>query len=442
LSDSVCLPATPSDADTALALGYDRLYTGQRSEAARAFHRAAVYAPGLAEAWAAAGEALALISRAADAAAGFDRAVRLDGGVWGWRLGLAEALLDAGLPGALETFAALVEERGDSAPALRGHARALDHDGQTGAALDRAREAAVLAPRNAETALALADLLIRTGDGLAAVESLQPWLHGGAADDDTRFRVAAARAWTALGEPAKARALLDSVLARDPEDPDARDLLARLADDPGAAMTPAYVRALFDRYAERFDRDLVGKLGYVAPALLRDGVDRARGHAGGGLRVIDLGCGSGLAGVTFRPLADHLAGVDLSSRMVDKARERGLYDALQVGDAAAALEPGAGWDLAVAADVLVYIGALEPLFAALAASLVPGGLFAATTERLSGDAGEPFRLGPSRRYAHAPDYVTGTARAAGFEPCLIEACSPRREGGAPVAGTLHVYRKR
>ncbi|MFX8227089.1 methyltransferase domain-containing protein, partial [Acinetobacter baumannii] len=89
-----------------------------------------------------------------------------------------------------------------------------------------------------------------------------------------------------------------------------------------------------------------------APDLLRAAVDRVMPGATG-LRILDLGCGTGLAGVTFMALAAHLAGVDLSPRMVEKARQRGLYDELGVGDVVEAMRrtPG-GWDLLVAADVL------------------------------------------------------------------------------------------
>jgi predicted TPR repeat methyltransferase len=205
----------------------------------------------------------------------------------------------------------------------------------------------------------------------------------------------------------------------------------------GTDLSAAYVRALFDRYADRFDRDLLGKLGYAAPELLRVAVDRLVEPAVGDaakLRVFDLGCGTGLAGVAFRPLAAHLAGVDLSPRMVEKARQRGLYDVLEVGDVVAALQAADSWDLLVAADVLVYIGDLAPVFQAAAGALAPGGLFAATVERAPEEAG--FTLGPARRYAHGERYVRESAAAAGLTVRLIEPCTPRREKGVGVPGLL------
>ena len=106
--------------------------------------------------------------------------------------------------------------------------------------------------------------------------------------------------------------------------------------------------------------------------------------------------------------------------------------------------PG-GWDLLVAADVLVYIGDLAPVFAAAARALPPEGRFAATVERLPGEAasltGGSFVLGATRRYAHAEHYVRATAEAAGFLIRLMEPCSPRREKGIPVPGLLFVVER-
>ncbi len=100
--------------------------------------------------------------------------------------------------------------------------------------------------------------------------------------------------------------------------------------DAATQALHSYVRTLFDQYAPRFDRALED-LGYRAPALLREAVAAARPRFGA---MFDLGCGTGLAGVAFRPHVDRLVGVDLSSKMVEEARRKGVYDALEVGDIA------------------------------------------------------------------------------------------------------------
>ena len=81
-------------------------------------------------------------------------------------------------------------------------------------------------------------------------------------------------------------------------------------------------------------------LAYRAPALLLAAIadhcaaQRRRLRFGA---VLDLGCGTGLAGAAIRPFCDWLVGVDLSPAMIAKARQKGLYDRLEVGEIGAFL---------------------------------------------------------------------------------------------------------
>lgn len=424
-----------------IACGYQLLYANRLKSAIIAFRAACAETPGNGEAWAVLAETEAL-DRGGQGAksaweavvAAYGRAVRLEPRSWRWRLGWGESRLAAGDSDVVALFAELVGERSDSAVARRGLARAYLTAGRSDDALTELREAHALDPSCVDTLSELARGLIGAGEPLAAVEALQPWL----GDADAALQIVAAEAWRALGEPEKARSHAERALAVAPDDPAAQALAEAIAADGPAGVTPAYVRALFDRYADRFDEDLVVRLGYVAPSLLRNAVDRVCGGAGRGMRIMDLGCGSGLAGIAFRPLASRLAGVDLAPRMVDRARARDVYDDLSVGDAVDALvqAPAGALDLIVAADVLVYLGPLETLFAASARALTQGGLFAATVEDLA--EGGDYRLGAARRFAHAASYIERCAGASGLSVRLMEPCSPRREKGVPVRGTLFV----
>ena len=76
-------------------------------------------------------------------------------------------------------------------------------------------------------------------------------------------------------------------------------------------------------------------LNYRAPALLRDAVEAACKAAGRPMRfgtMLDLGCGTGLAGEAFRAHVDWLVGVDLSPGMIAQARKKTIYDRLQAED--------------------------------------------------------------------------------------------------------------
>lgn len=257
-----------------------------------------------------------------------------------------------------------------------------------------------------------------------------------------------APAWFALAEAreklgdleAAARAFRMSLTA-DPDDAQGAGARLALIDraETSPALPPAYVARLFDGYAPRFDEHLTKGLGYRAPALIAEalaGVAPGRRFAS----ALDLGCGTGLMGAELRRLADRLTGLDLSPAMIAKARKRGLYEELIVGDAAAILErePAAACNLIVAADMLVYVGDLAPLFAAVARALVGDGIFAFSAESR---AGEGFRLEPTMRFAHSRSYIETTARAGGLTPLLVQPASTRREAGADAPGLICLFEK-
>jgi predicted TPR repeat methyltransferase len=218
--------------------------------------------------------------------------------------------------------------------------------------------------------------------------------------------------------------------------------LAALGEGALPAAAPAdYVKGLFDQYAGHFDRHLVGTLGYRTPELLGGLLHDHLGAAPALEAALDLGCGTGLCAPILRPMARRLAGVDLSEKMLEKARAAGLYDALACADIVDWLEGrDAEWDLVLAADVLVYIGDLAPLFDAVARVLQPGGRFAFSVESLAAESPAGYAITASNRFAHAPAYVRACAAAAGLTLVEQRDAVLRREHGAEVGGLLFLLR--
>ena len=199
--------------------------------------------------------------------------------------------------------------------------------------------------------------------------------------------------------------------------------------DTPAALPNDYVRSLFDQYANHFDQHLTEVLGYQTPAVL-DALLRHVAPASE-LSTVDLGCGTGLCAPYLRAYSRRLDGVDLSQQMLDKAAERNLYDTLACADLTTYLHSrDAAWDLAVAADVFVYIGDLSPVFHAVHAALRPGGRFCFSVE--AGD-GADYVLRPSNRYAHTEAYLRRLAADSGFTVLATQALDARQENGAPIA---------
>lgn len=244
-----------------------------------------------------------------------------------------------------------------------------------------------------------------------------------------------AEAREAMGDAAGAAEAYGAVLARDPDDRMGAGVrLARLgARRAEGAMSPAFVRTLFDQYAPRFDTALRDGLSYRGPELLRAAVGTPA-RVG---RLIDLGCGTGLAAPLFADLADEMVGVDLSPAMVRAAEALGLYAALHVAEMGAflAAEGDASAGLIIAADALCYVDDLSAIFAAARRVLAPGGGLAFTVETHDGPG---LILRDTLRYAHGAPMVSAALEAAGFHIRHLDAASTRTEKGVPVPGLVCV----
>src|SRR5262249_44716704 len=136
------------------------------------------------------------------------------------------------------------------------------------------------------------------------------------------------------------------------------------------------------------------------------------------LDIVDLGCGTGLMGEGLRSLTRTLTGIDLSTKMLDKARQRGIYHRLVASDVTAFLQSHTErFDLVVSTDVFIYIGDLSAIFAGVRRVLRSDGLFCFSVE--AADDGD-FVLRPTLRYAHSLAYLQMLAEQYGFAIAAIE----------------------
>jgi predicted TPR repeat methyltransferase len=210
-----------------------------------------------------------------------------------------------------------------------------------------------------------------------------------------------------------------------------------------SAMPEGYVRALFDQYAPKFEKALADDPGYRGPALLFKAVLAARQAVRKPAffkRAIDLGCGTGLAAAAFASEVDHFIGIDLSPRMIERARATGLYAELEVADMVQGLrdKPDASANLVLAADAMVYLSDLAPVLREVERVLAAGGLLAFTVETHDGDG---IILGEGLRYAHSTGYVRGSIGDAGLTLSRCEDLSARNEDNVPVPGLVAVAAK-
>lgn len=407
-----------------------------------------------------AGEACFEVARALESAEALEDAV----GWWGrgvegapdaalgWRgLGLALLRVDR-YRAAARALQQAAERLPDDPEPLLLRGLALEADGQYPAARRAYLEADYLDPLDLDVALRLAGVSLRLRryrDALAALlhaAALAPdapelqqrlrdlsqrhrrlvpaaeALHAQRDADANRWCNAALRA-EGRGDRGQAIWALEKALQGDPDHPTARHLHAAYTGAAVDGPPPGYVAGLFDQYADHFESHLVEELGYQLPGALaalarRDGVSLRR--------VLDLGCGTGLLGPHVRPPAERLVGVDLSERMLSLARGVGLYDALLQVDATTHLQTTAEtYDAIFAAEVFIYVGALDALLPAAAARLSPEGSLLVSLESLSGSG---FRLRDNGRFAHSRAYLDEQAARAGLAVAHREWVPIRRSG--------------
>ncbi|CAA6606037.1 TPR repeat-containing protein (fragment) [Rhodospirillaceae bacterium LM-1] len=301
--------------------------------------------------------------------------------------------------------------------------------GRRGQAETLYREALKQEPRNASANNLLGALLMEMDKNVEALSFLRK-----AAMNAPAYEAAQTNYGSLLyvlskkGEARLALAEAKTWAKKQPQNKVARHWAAALGagGDVQAAMPESLVRNTFDGFAKEFDAKLA-KLDYRVPELIAGALKDVVKPP---LDILDAGCGTGLMALHLKPWARSLAGVDLSPAMIERARSRKLYDALDAGELVAYLKAhGDSFDLIAAADVFCYLGDLGPVLAASQKSLRKDGLLAFTVE--AADAGH-FTLGQSGRYAHGEGYVRDALAAAGFSVISLARDVARHEDGQPV----------
>lgn len=240
-----------------------------------------------------------------------------------------------------------------------------------------------------------------------------------------------------LGECEAAIEHYRAALRAQPDYAEAEYELAALTGDNRIAPPQNYVAGLFDQYAHEYDAHMTGVLGYDVPRKLRALL--APHIASRSLAILDLGCGTGLSGALFHDLAHHLTGIDLSPKMIERARARGIYHRLITADVTSATSSlTSSFDLILAADVFVYLGDLAPVFACVRERLSPGGWFAFSVEHGDGDG---YTLRAAGRYAHASAYIRTLVAQHGFAAHAERRTVLRKDYGRDIEGILWLLRK-
>lgn len=390
--------------ETWLMRGVQASAEGAELEAEAAFRQALTLDPGAGEAWLGLGLSLMKRLQPHDAAAALDKACQTPNPPALWLSCLAQAQYGAG----------------DFATSAQSFQCAAEQEPL---------------PPNAVLTWARAAMLAATlGDGIAAGLARYTLLAGDVAEPLERVLHEALLLLKHFDHPAAALEVGRELMRRAPENPVYRYEVEALAPQSVERAPTGYVEAKFDGFAARYDTKMVEVLAYDVPEHLATML-RATGRAHA--NALDLGCGTGLMLAALGGEVARVTGVDISSAMLAIAAERGGYAALVHEDV---LEFCArrqdGFDLVLAADVLIYFGALDQLFTDIWRVLAPGGHFAFSVER--GD--DPWTLQPSGRFSHSLAYLR-TLAGTRFEVVDSRVLRIRTEGGRAVLGFLQVWRR-
>ncbi len=404
------------------------------AQAEAAFLRALALAPAEAPLHHNLGRLMHLDGRLEEAEQYYRRALELDSALAGAHFNLGRLLQESGRHEDAEPalrLAAAQDPEAAAAHSCLGDALFAQH--RVEEALVAYRRVAELDPADAAARFDLGKSLETLHRAEEAVACYRAALERDAGSDAARE--ALARALEAAGRHEEAIASLREWLEREPGQELAEHLLASL----GAAEAPArasdgYVRDTFDRFAADFDRTLA-RLQYQAPQLVIAMIAVSLGTPPQTLDVLDAGCGTGLCGPLLKPYARHLVGVDLSGGMLERARRREVYDALEEAELTEYLSSHPdSFDVIASADTFCYLGGLQAPFDAARRALRPGGLLALTLEWHA--HGDGHVLQSHGRYAHSEPCVRHALAVTGFQGAVIAHGALRMEGGAPVAGLL------
>lgn len=325
--------------------------------------------------------------------------------------------------------------------ALQGLAVVSDRQGQLEMAINYATRAVNIQTNTSlyKALVFLGSLLLRKGAAAAAEQvfaqalMLQPdsiyALHG------------MTNALVMQQKTPQALPYVEKAMAVKPDHPVLRHFYAMVKGETIESAPKEYIIELFDSSAERFDYHLQQRLAYKIPTLIADmlrALPQLEGRTN--MSLLDLGCGTGLVGEALRDVTKTRIGVDLSQKMLDKARGKQLYTELYTLDIVEYMIASTRvFDLVVAADVLIYVGNLSSFIKAARNAMSVGSVLAFTIERE--DVAKQFKLNMSGRYSHNPLYVQALAEEEGYELVHKEDCIVRTEGAMPVKGCTFILKK-
>jgi predicted TPR repeat methyltransferase len=371
----------------------------------------------------------------------YEKAIRLSPNIWEAHYNLANcyAKIDM-LQKAISHYQTVLQLKPDHANAQLNLAMCLVGISDYAAALPNLELAAQANPQHAELQGHLADAYLNLGQTNNALEQYKLAIALDPIRPEWHHNLSVL--YLRLGQHAKAKDSFKRTLTLQPDNKTAQYMLDALNTNLEVKAAPSeYIQSLFDQYSSYYTQHMTKVLHYNVPTLLRQAIGNLITNDTKPMMILDLGCGTGLCGIYFRDLAKFLVGVDLSNMMLNEAKALGAYDGLCCCNILQTI-PGANlyyFDLIIAADVLVYIGDIDPLFALMNSALINGGHIAFTIENHNSD--QDYLLQATGRYSHSQHYIEKIATKYSLKILTCQDITPRINDGNPIPGKLFLLAK-
>ena len=235
--------------------------------------------------------------------------------------------------------------------------------------------------------------------------------------------------------PAEAIENFKEVVRLDPDNLRAKHLLSALTGQQTESVPDVYVEGLFDSYAAQFDQSLVEQLKYNVPKLIAELLLKYQSVAPLG-SIMDLGCGTGLAGVELKDFCQEIEGIDLSEKMLAKAKQKNVYSKLNhTGIIEYLADAPLDFDLFLSTDVFVYVGELSEVFRLIKSRNKRHGRLAFSTEHTEK---ADFFLEASGRYSHSKSYIDSLCDKFDYQLLDFSTIDLRKSGSGFITGGLYL----
>jgi predicted TPR repeat methyltransferase len=440
------LAIDPRIAEMHSNLGEALRVQGKLGEAVACHHRALNLKPDYVQAYNNLGNALKDQGKLDEAVAQYQRAISIRPDFAEAYLNLGNALCYTGkLDEAVAQYQRALAFRPDFALAHDNLGNTLRDLGKLDEAVAHYRRAVALRPDFAQAYNNLGNTLIDQGKLAEAVAQYQRAIS--IRPDFAEAYLSMGNAFKELGRLADAEASYRRALDNDPGDTlGARLLLASLG--PGQMPMRASEAHLEKLYVIRSRNWDLGQT-YFGHQLVAEAI-RKLPHEPKKLDILDAGCGTGLVGVLVRDLANRLDGIDMSSAMLEKAREKNIYDHTYLADLFSFMaDHSNSYDAVACAATLIHFGDLTSVFHAAASSLRDDGLFVFTLfPNDSGHNNQEVAVHPNSSlatagcFAHSSSYVSRLAEAAGFSVEVLEQRIHEYHKTVPIMGLVVALRRR